>query len=156
MSQPLEINGWKIYFHPCFLTTFNDMKAEVVRLRNAHPDTYMSMEATQRFRAVLKVITQIIPADPGAEVFRQGKTMGAVNKQWKRVKFLQQYRLFFRYHSGHKIIILAWVNDESTLRAYGSKTDAYKTFKKMLGNGNPPGDWDTLLKASTNDPNYLR
>ena len=44
-----------------------------------------------------------------------------------------------------KIIVLAWVNDEETLRAYGSKMDAYATFKTMLSNDRPPDDYDSLL-----------
>lgn len=38
-----------------------------------------------------------------------------------------------------------WVNDEQSKRAYGSDTDAYEVFKKMLQNGNPPDSWDKLL-----------
>jgi len=38
------------------------------------------------------------------------------------------------------------VNDESTKRAYDSKTDAYRVFEKMLNNGHPPDSWDELLK----------
>ncbi|WP_420492392.1 type II toxin-antitoxin system YhaV family toxin [Allomesorhizobium alhagi] len=35
------------------------------------------------------------------------------------------------------------------MRAYGSKTDAYATFKSMLDSGNPPDNFNTLLKAAT-------
>ncbi|MNN42713.1 Toxin YhaV [compost metagenome] len=34
------------------------------------------------------------------------------------------------------------------MRAYESKTDAYRVFAKMLANGNPPDDWDSLLAAA--------
>ncbi len=37
--------------------------------------------------------------------------------------------------------MLAWVNDEKTKRAYGSRTDAYAVFARMLKNGHPPDDW---------------
>ena len=30
------------------------------------------------------------------------------------------------------IIVYAWVNDEKSKRAYDSKTDAYRIFKRML------------------------
>ena len=43
---------------------------------------------------------------------------------------------------------MAWVNDDKTLRAYGSKTDAYATFKGMLEDGNPPDNFDALLKEA--------
>ena len=32
-------------------------------------------------------------------------------------------------------------------RAYESKTDAYKVFTRMLKSGNPPDNWEDLLKA---------
>ena len=62
-----------------------------------------------------------------------------------------RFRLFFRYNSASKVIIVAWVNDENSLRTYGSKTDAYKVFKGMLDDGNPPDDWDALHKQAS-DP----
>ena len=53
--------------------------------------------------------------------------------------------LFFRFHQESKIIVYAWVNDENTKRAYGSDTDAYQVFRRMLKNGNSPDDWLCLL-----------
>jgi toxin YhaV len=44
--------------------------------------------------------------------------------------------------------VLGWVNDNKTKRAYGSRTDAYKVFAKMLKAGHPPKDWDALLTAA--------
>ena len=60
-------------------------------------------------------------------------------------KFFQQYRLFFRYHAPGKVIVLAWVNDEDTKRAYESSDDAYRIFRKLLKSGHPPDDWNQLL-----------
>lgn len=42
----------------------------------------------------------------------------------------------------------AEVNDEDTKRAYESSDDAYRVFRKMLGSGHPPDDWDQLLKEA--------
>lgn len=44
--------------------------------------------------------------------------------------------------------MFAWVNDKKNKRAYGSKTDAYRVFEKMLNSGHPPDGWDQLLKES--------
>jgi toxin YhaV len=89
----------------------------------------------------------VIPSDPSHTSFLQGDTLGKDYRRWSRAKYLQQYRMFFRYRqSGSlKIIVLGWVNYEKTLRAYGSRTDAYFTFRKMLDRGHPPNDWDALL-----------
>jgi toxin YhaV len=100
----------------------------------------------------LKLILEIIPGDPSASAFRQGDTLGVDRRHWYRAKFGGgRFRLFFRFSSGAKTILYAWVNDEKTLRTYGSKTDAYAVFKKMLNAGNPPDDW-SLLSASATKP----
>jgi toxin YhaV len=40
------------------------------------------------------------------------------------------------------------VNNDDTLRAYGSKTDAYLVFRKMLESGKVPNSWDELMAES--------
>jgi toxin YhaV len=35
------------------------------------------------------------------------------------------------------------------LRAKGSQRDPYTVFQNMLDRGNPPDDWDTLLRESS-------
>jgi toxin YhaV len=57
-------------------------------------------------------------------------------------------RLFFPYHQQNKIIVFAWVNDETSKRADESSSDAYRVFMKMLESGYPPDDWDDLLKEA--------
>lgn len=47
-----------------------------------------------------------------------------------------------------KVIVLAWVRDEKTLRACGRKTDAYATFREMLDGGNPPETFDALMNEA--------
>lgn len=89
-----------------------------------------------------------IPNDPTDEQYRQGNTLGDEHRHWFRAKSYQQYRLFFRYHEPSRTIIYAWVNDERTKRAYDSKTDAYRAFRKMLANGNQPDSWDQLMKQA--------
>ncbi len=80
-----------------------------------------------------------------------GGTLGEAYKHWFRAKFLQQFRLFFRYQqtADAKVIVLAWVNDDTTLRAYESANDAYAVFRKMLDRGNPPDSWSNLVAAAS-------
>lgn len=144
MSE-LKINGWSIYLHPLFALQLQKMSAEVAKAKAADPENYLTKPSAKLLAATRKMAFEVIPADPTDSKFRQGDTLGPERKHWFRGKYLQQYRLFFRYHAKNKIIVLAWVNDEDTKRAYGSKTDAYAVFKAMLANGNPPDDWDALL-----------
>ncbi len=148
---PLVVGGWSLYAHPLFLDQIEAMIAAVEAARRKDPEGYRTTRAAKLLAATLKVAFEAIPGDPTREEYRQGATLGAAHKHWFRAKFLQQYRLFFRYQqsSASKIIVLAWVNDERTLRAYGSKTDAYATFRRMLGRGQPPDDWAALLDAAS-------
>ena len=131
--------------HPLFLEQYETLMAQVKTLKEKNPDNYHKKNATKRLAAIKKLAFEIIPQDPTLPDYRQGNTLGTRHKHWFRAKFFQQFRLFFRYHQQSRIIILAWVNDNKTKRAYGSKNDAYKVFEKMLKNGHPPDDWKTLL-----------
>lgn len=144
----LEINGWKIFFHKCFLDQIVELAQKVAELKMAKPTEYQRKKETKLLRAIERVIEEWITTDPLNPQYRQGETLGDEYKYWFRVKFLQQFRLFFRCSQEHKTIIIGWVNDFDTLRAYGSKTDAYKVFAGMLKEGNPPDDWEILLNAA--------
>lgn len=143
--QPLVVNGWTLLAHDLFLDQVSSLIDEVERARRKDPAGYLKKNAAKRLAAIAKLAFEIIPQDPERDEYRQGDTLGPDRKHWLRAKFFQQYRLFFRYRRAERIILYAWVNDTETLRAYGSKTDAYAVFKKMLARDQPPDDWDALL-----------
>lgn len=150
MTSPSKLataHGWTLLMHPLFELQLNALILKVEALKAKHPDSYTSKNDTKRLAAIEALVFDIIPQDPTRSEYRQGATLGAQHKHWFRAKFFQQYRLFFRYHQASKIIVYAWVNDETTLRAYDSKTDAYQVFARMLQSGNPPGDWDGLIAS---------
>ncbi len=151
----LVINGWSIFAHPLFLKQFDELLAQVERLRQKYPKDYKRKNATKRLAAIAKLAFEIIPQDPTRSDYRQGTTLGDDYKHWFRATFFQQYRLFFRYHLESKIIVYVWVNDENSKRAYESSTDAYRVFKKMLESGHPPDDWNTLLEEAKGEINRL-
>jgi len=147
----LICNGWTILVHPLFTGQLNELTTQVENLKQKDSVGYVNNAATKRLAAIHKLAFDVIPKDPTLSIYRQGNTLGKDNKHWFRAKFFQQYRLFFRYHIKSKIIVYVWVNDEKSKRAYGSKTDTYYTFAKMLKNGNPPGSWKQLLTESTSN-----
>jgi toxin YhaV len=155
VNQPLVIHGWSVFAHPLFLEQVEELMHQVEQLRQKYPQDYKQKNATKRLAAIAKLAFDVIPQDPTGREYRQGTTLGADYKHWFRAKFFQQYRLFFRYHQESKIIAFAWVNDEKSKRAYGSNSDAYRVFQKMLDNGNPPDDWDTLLRSAKAEANRL-
>lgn len=113
--------------------------------RERDPSGFASTANTK----LLAALRELIPVDPARPEFRQGGTLVPSRKHWFRAKFgNRRFRLFFRYSTAVKIIIFAWLSDSDTVRTYGAKNDAYAVFKTMLDKGNPPEDWDALLKVS--------
>lgn len=151
-NQAMEINGWTLLAHPLILQQIQKLTDQVVMLRRKDPVSYKSKNATKRLAAINKLMLDVIPQDPTRMEFRQSHTLGGEFSHWFRAKFFQQYRLFFRYNLKKRIIIYAWVNDDKELRAYNSKTDAYRMFSKMLKNGKPPDNWQALWQESGNMP----
>ena len=146
---PLVVHGWTIFLHPLFLAQLEALAAEVEALRRSDPAGYTKKNASKRLAAISKLAFDVIPQDPARPEYRQGGALGDGYRHWFRAKFFQQYRLFFRYHASSKVIVYAWVNDEDTKRAYHSRDDAYRIFRRMLESGHPPDDWDGLIAEAS-------
>ncbi|TXN23255.1 type II toxin-antitoxin system YhaV family toxin [Methylobacterium sp. WL19] len=149
----MVIDGWTVFAHPLLLDQLERATAAVEAAKAADPTGYQRTAQAKLLAMLATLIFETIPSDPTRQEYRQGDTLGRTRKHWFRAKFGNgRFRLFFRYDSRTKILIFAWVNDETTLRPYGSKTDAYRVFKGMLDKGNPPDDWKSLLAAASAEP----
>lgn len=156
MDFPQRVNGWALYAHPCFQETYDALVAEVETLKGKDPENYQRKAATKLLAVVHKVIEEHITVNPSSPAFRHGKSLGSgKNKDWSRVKFgAGRYRLFFRYSEKEKVIILGWMNDENTLRAYGKKNRCLyriqqnvkkRTSSCRLGNPHPRNRRNPLM-----------
>lgn len=145
-----ERYGWKLYRASALAATLDALEAEVARLAAERPDAFTSHPKAKLLARISNLIFEEIPRDPNAHVFGLGNTLGAAHRHWRRAKFLQRFRLFFRFDSASRIIIYAWVNDENTLRKAGSRTDPYAVFVRLLDDGDPPDNWEDLLKDAQN------
>lgn len=153
-SELLVVNGWRIGLH---LQILIQLERLITAVEKDRLEGRRSSQAAMILASLRKLMFIDIPADPARTIYRQGHTLGDGRKHWFRAKFGNgRYRLFFRYSTRARIILFAWVNDEKSLRTYGSPTDAYATFSHMLDAGNPPDDWDTLLKACATDDTVAR
>ncbi len=153
---PLQIHGWTVFAHPLFLAQLEAYVQQVEVLKEKDPAGYVKKNINKRLAAIIKLAFDVIPQDPARPEYRQGSTLGGDHKHWFRAKFFQQYRLFFRYHAPSKVIVLTWVNDDDTKRAYESGDDAYHVFRKMLASGHPPDDWDQLVEEAKSAAEQLR
>ena len=148
MGPPVLVHGWHLFAQPLFLAQVQALSQQVETLQRKDPMGYVNKNATKRLSAITQLAFDTIPQDPTRSEYRQGNTLAGQHKHWFRAKFFQQYRLFFRYHAGSKVIVFAWVNDDQTKRAFESSDDAYRVFRKMLESGHPPDDWNQLLSES--------
>ncbi|CAB5671300.1 Toxin YhaV [Delftia tsuruhatensis] len=144
----MQRHGWTLLFHDNLIEQMLKLRAAVLRAQERDPQGFANNANVKFFRALVQLIQEGVPSDPGRDEFRQGNTLGPAYRHWRRAKLGRRYRLFFRYDSKSKTIIYAWINDEHSLRSAGSQSDPYALFEKMLGRGNPPDDWDSLIAAS--------
>lgn len=145
----LAAHGWQLYAHPLLLDQLERLIAAVEKARAKDPRDYAKTASAKVLASLNHLMFDSIPQDPARPEYRQGATLGDSRKHWFRARFGgQRFRLFFRYRADARVIVYAWVNDQDTLRTYGSKTDAYAVFRSMLDGGDPPDDWDALLKAA--------
>ncbi len=115
----LVVEGWTILAHPLFLDAMEGLISVVDREQTSRPDALPSGNA-KLLGHLLDLAFVKIPRDPGNAAYRHGGTL-ADRRYWFRGKTGGgRYRLFYRYDSRARIIIYAWVNDEDSLRTYGT------------------------------------
>ena len=147
----IQRHSWSLLFHECLSEQLQRLHAAAERAQQQDPQGFESNANVRLLAALSKLIFDAVPSDPGREEYRQGNTMGAAFRHWRRAKVGRRFRLFFRYDTKTRIIIFAWVNDENTLRSSGSKSDPYAVFQRMLERGHPPDDWGALMSSSHSD-----
>ena len=147
----MQRHGWTLLFHDCLIDQLRKLHHAVQRAQRSDSEGFASNANVKLFHALSRLMLEVIPQNPSGDEYRQGSTLGARHRHWRRARIGRRFRLFFRYDSKVKVIVYAWVNDQSTLRSSGSRTDPYTVFARMLARGNPPNNWDSLLKTSRQD-----
>lgn len=143
-NPAVVVIGWTIYLWREFAEQLAVFRQELDELKQKHPEDWQKKAKAKFIARVFRIILEEVPRNPGDPAYRQGKTLGNNYKHWKRAKF-DRFRLFFRYSDTKKIILFVWLNDETTRRKAGAKTDVYSVFASMLVAGKPPSSWDQLV-----------
>ena len=150
MSGPFDRrHGWDLYQHPAFRDVFDRLVADVAAIAAKDSKAAEHHPKARLLRRVTDLVLDQIPRDPGSPEFRQGRTLGEPYRHWRRARFHGRFRLFFRYSSRHRVIVYTWLNDETTLRRSGARTDPYAIFAHRLKVGNPPDDWEQLVREAS-------
>lgn len=83
------------------------------------------------FAAVVRIIETIVPADPDHPDFRLAGDLS----RFRRAKgrgLPARYRLFWVFSSRARAIVFLYLNDASTLRKDGARSDPYARFGAMV------------------------
>jgi toxin YhaV len=152
----IQVKGWTVFAHPAFLEQMEALvtAAEAEQGKQA---AQIDGPSTKLLAHLVDLGFEKIPSDPGNNQYRHGGTLGAGLRHWFRAKTGNgRYRLFYRYSSADKIIIYGWVNDDQSLRTYGSGADAYSVFRRKLQPGYPPDDWASLKEGASSAEARIR
>jgi toxin YhaV len=127
-ADPFPVaQGWTLAFHLCLLDQLERLvaAAEEEVERSGRSDSTQPRPNQKLFGQVLDLMFEAIPRDPNGPEYRLGHTLGREHAHWRRGKTGGgRYRLFFRFRSDARLIVFAWINDEQSLRTYGSASDA--------------------------------
>ena len=137
-----------MYFHPQFRRRFDTLLAAAEKAkrtgRGDHPDVKL-------LAAVVRLVETIVPADPDHPDFRLVGDLG----RFRRAKgrgLPARYRLFWVFSSRARAIVFLYLNDASSLRKAGARSDPYARFSQLLRRGEVGDDFDTNLDAATLKP----
>ena len=148
----VAVNGWELFAHPLFLDQLETLTAAVERARAKDAHDYRRTAHAKLLAALRQLVFETIPQDPSRPDYRQGGTLGDDRKHWFRAKFGSgRFRLFFRYSTHAKIIIFAWVNDETTLRTYGASRTPMRYSAKCSTRAIPPTTGPRCWRAASQD-----
>lgn len=141
-------NGWTLYTYCLFDEQLTRIVDRVQAAAKADPKGYKRHPVTKLLTTIQRYIEHLIPQNPNAPEFRQGNTLGKDNRHWFRAKFHDRYRLFYRFSTKDRVIVYCWLNDQTSLRKSGSKSDPYVVFQSMLERGDPPRSLNELIGKS--------
>ncbi len=144
--SPALINGWLVLALPEVERRYAEIRRRVVELRGRlAEEDYVQHPTLKLFASVRRLLTSTIPADPDAPEF---KLEGSLSK-FRRAKkhgLPPRYRLFWVFSSRLRVIIVLYLNDETTLRKEGARSDPYRVFQRMIDRGEVGADFEANLR----------
>lgn len=138
----LEVNGWKIFYHPVFGDHYNQLRARARELKETlSADEFKAHSEVKLLAAVKRAITEVVPTDPNRADFWLRDDLA----KFRRVKGFglpDRCRLFYVFSSAAKTVIYLYLNDAGTLRKEGARTDPYAVFADLVDSGKLGDDYE--------------
>lgn len=141
----LEVNGWKLLYHPAFGDHYAELRARARALKASLPTVEFTKHPDVKLvAAVRRAILEIIPLDPN----RPDSWLSADLAAFRRVKgygLPDRYRLFYVFSGKARTVIVLYLNDSASLRKDDAKTDPYRIFAQLVRSGSIGKDFDVNL-----------
>lgn len=141
----LEVNGWKLLYHPVFGDRYAQLRARARELKASLPAGEFSTHPDVKLvAAIRRAILEIIPEDPNRPDFWLSADLAA----FRRVKgygLPDRYRLYYVFSSTASTVIILYLNDSASLRKDAAKTDPYRVFARLVRSGSIGKDFDANL-----------
>lgn len=103
----MQRHGWTLLFHDCVAQQLQKLSAAADRAKQTDPDGFEGNANVKLFRGLSQLILDVVPSDPARDEYRQGNTLGAAYRHWRRAKVGKRFCLFFRYDSKARVIVFA-------------------------------------------------
>ena len=143
--MPLVVNGWTLLYHPIFGDRYAALRDQVRALKRELDDASWSRHPTTKLVAgVRKLVLDVIPCDPFAPEYHLRGEL----KDFYRASGLglpKRYRLFWVASRQARAVIYLYLNDETTLRKEGARSDPYVQFQAMVRRGDCGSDFEKNL-----------
>lgn len=91
----MQRHGWTLLFHECVIEQLRKLQAAAEKAEQSDPQGFEGNANVKLFRALSQLIVDVVPSDPARDEFRQGNTLGAEFRHWRRAKVGRRFRLFF-------------------------------------------------------------
>ncbi len=145
-ERPRAINGWLVLALPEVERRYVELRRRVLELRQRlAEEDYLRHPTVRLFASVLRLLTSTIPEAPDAPEFKLEGSLGKFRRA-KKHGLPPRYRLFWVFSSRLRVIIFLYLNDETTLRKEGARTDPYRVFQRMIDRGEIGADFEANLE----------
>ena len=98
-------HGWTLLFHDCLIDQLRKLRHAVQRAQRSDPTGFASNVNVKLFRALSRLMLEVIPQDPSRDEHRQSGTFGPRCRHWRCIRIGRRFRLFFRYDARAKVIV---------------------------------------------------
>ena len=143
--MPLVVNGWTLLYHPVFGDRYVALRDQARALKRELDDESWSRHPTTKLVAgVRKLVMDVIPQDPLAPAYHPRGDL----KDFYHASGLglpKRYRLIWVASRQARAVIYLYLNDETTLRKEGARSDPYVQFQAMVRRGEFGSDFDHNL-----------